>query len=204
MNGASERRKPTHRPKSTGLAPVLLEEGFGLLHVLPFDEEPGARATRFLVKPHHVERAEGFFHKHGGKTVLFGRWVGFLRSLAPFIAGSARMPYGRFVAFDVVGAVSWGAVVVLLGYGLGSSYHLAERWLGRISLFLLIFVVAGALFFVLGRWLWARKERLGRLSPPSLPTGSWTGESAGCSLGTTAEDENRGLSNGSRPGGRTA
>ncbi len=119
---------------------------------------------RFFIKRQHVERAESFFQKHGGKTVLFGRWVGFLRSLAPFIAGSARMHYGRFVAFDVVGVVSWGAVVVLLGYAFGSSYHLAERWLGRISLFLLIFVVAGALLFVLGRWLWARKEGLGRLA----------------------------------------
>lgn len=118
---------------------------------------------RFFIKPHHVARAEGFFHRHGGKTVLFGRWVGFLRSLAPFIAGSARMHYGRFVAYDAVGAVSWGTVVVLLGYALGSSYHLAERWLGRVSLFLLIFVITGFLLLFLGRWLWARKEGLGRL-----------------------------------------
>lgn len=118
---------------------------------------------RFFIKPHHVSRTEGFFHRHGGKTVLFGRWVGFLRSLAPFIAGSARMHYGRFVAYDAVGAVSWGIAVVLLGYALGSSYHLAERWLGRISLFLVIFVIIGVLLLFLGRWLWARKEDLGRL-----------------------------------------
>lgn len=123
-----------------------------------------AHGRRFFIKPHHVVRTEGFFDRHGGKTVLFGRWVGFLRSLAPFIAGSARMHYGRFVAYDILGVVSWGTVVVFLGYALGSSYHLAERWLGRISLFLAILLVAGVLLFFLGRWLWARKESLERLA----------------------------------------
>lgn len=118
---------------------------------------------RFFIKPHHVARAEGFFERHGGKTVLFGRWVGFLRSLAPFIAGSARMHYARFLFYNIAGGVSWGVAVALLGYALGSSYHLAERWLGRISLFLAILLVIGVLLFVLGRWLWARKEGLGRL-----------------------------------------
>ena len=74
------------------------------------------------------------------------------------------MPYGRFVAYNVIGGVSWGAAVALLGYAFGSSYHLVERWLGRISLFLLILIVAGVLLFLLGRRLWARKERLGRLA----------------------------------------
>ncbi|MHB0980832.1 MAG: phosphatase PAP2 family protein [Thermoleophilia bacterium] len=118
----------------------------------------------FRIKPHHVERTEGFFIRHGGKTILFGRWVGFLRSLGPFIAGSARMHYGRFVAYDVLGAVSWGITVTILGYVFGRSYHMAERWLGRVSLFLLISILVGVALVFLGRWLWARREALGRLA----------------------------------------
>lgn len=118
----------------------------------------------FRIKPSHVERTEGFFERHGGKTVLFGRWVGFLRSLAPFMAGSARMRYSRFVVYDVAGAVSWGLVVTFLGYVFGRSYHLAEQWLGRIALFLALLVVSGVLLTVLGRWLWTRREKLERLA----------------------------------------
>ncbi|MHB8869943.1 MAG: phosphatase PAP2 family protein [Thermoleophilia bacterium] len=118
----------------------------------------------FRIKPHLIERTEGFFGRHGGKTILFGRWVGFLRSLGPFIAGSARMRYRRFLTYDVLGAVSWGLTVTFLGYVLGRSYHLAERWLGRVSLFLLISLLVGVALAFLGRWLWARREALGRLA----------------------------------------
>ncbi len=118
----------------------------------------------FRIKPRHVERTEGFFERHGGKTVLFGRWVGFLRSLAPFIAGSARMRYSRFAVYDLAGVLSWGLAVTLLGYGFGRSYYLAERWLGRIVLFIVLLVVSGFLLTMLGRWLWVRREGLGRLA----------------------------------------
>lgn len=121
-------------------------------------------ARLFRIKERHLERTDGFFERHGGKTILFGRWVGFLRSLGPFLAGSARMRFGRFLLYDVAGAVSWGLTVTVLGYVFGRSYRMAEHWLGRVSLVLLILVLLAAVLAVLGRWLWARRERLGRLS----------------------------------------
>ncbi|MCZ7663459.1 MAG: bifunctional DedA family/phosphatase PAP2 family protein [Thermoleophilia bacterium] len=117
----------------------------------------------FRIKPEHLARVDRYFQGHGGTTILFGRWVGFLRSLAPFMAGSARMPYGRFLIFDLVGVISWASTVTLLGFVFGKSYHLVERWLGRVSLFLLLLVVAGVLFWLLGRWLWGRRAALGGL-----------------------------------------
>ncbi|MCL5942617.1 MAG: bifunctional DedA family/phosphatase PAP2 family protein [Actinobacteria bacterium] len=118
----------------------------------------------FRVKSHHFERVDRYFGRHGGKTIMLGRWVGFLRSLAPFIAGSARMPYGRFLLFNVVGGVTWAVSITLLGFVFGKSYHLVEKWLGRVSLFLLLFAVTAVFFWLLGRWLTARRAVLGELA----------------------------------------
>jgi undecaprenyl-diphosphatase len=107
----------------------------------------------------HLDRSEAVFGRYGGLTVLFGRFVGFLRALAPFLAGAARMPYHRFLLYNMLGGVLWAIACVWLGYGLGASWQVAERWLGRASL-----LVGGALVLVGGvAWLWQRRIRWGRL-----------------------------------------
>lgn len=110
---------------------------------------------RFGIRPAEIARVEGFFRQHGGKTVFFGRFVGFARALAPFLAGSSRMPYRTFIAYEVPGACLWGAGTLLVGYFAGASWRLVERWLGRASLVAAV-VVLGLL--VLG-WLWRRRAR---------------------------------------------
>jgi undecaprenyl-diphosphatase len=77
-----------------------------------------------------LARAERLFAEHGGKTVFFGRFVGFLRAFAPFVAGMSRMPYGRFVAFNVSGAVLWAVACTAAGYFAGESWTRIHRWVG--------------------------------------------------------------------------
>jgi len=77
-----------------------------------------------------LERAERLFADHGGKTVFFGRFVGFLRAFAPFIAGMSRMPYRRFVVFNVSGAVLWAAACTAIGWFAGANWERIERWVG--------------------------------------------------------------------------
>lgn len=74
-----------------------------------------------LFHPKHVKRAEEFYTKHGGKTILFARFLPILRTFAPMVAGIGRMPRKRFVPFDAVGCVIWGAGVTLIGYWFGSK-----------------------------------------------------------------------------------
>jgi undecaprenyl-diphosphatase len=81
-----------------------------------------------------LTRVDELFQRHGGKAVLVGRFIGFLRALAPFTAGASGMPWRRFAAFNAVGATAWGIAFVLLGYGLGESWPVAERWIGRVGL----------------------------------------------------------------------
>jgi len=63
-----------------------------------------------------LAQVEGFFDRHGGKAILIGRFVGLVRAVAPFLAGSSRMPLRRFIPYDVVGAGLWGTTFVVLGY----------------------------------------------------------------------------------------
>jgi membrane-associated protein len=97
------------------------------------------RYPRLIVVVAHVDE---LFARHGGKAVLVGRFVGFLRALAPFIAGASRMPYRTFVVYNAMGATTWAVAFVLLGYCLGESWTVAEKWIGRVG------VVVGGLVIV--------------------------------------------------------
>lgn len=109
--------------------------------------------ARVGVTKARLDRAEAFFSRHGPKAVFVGRFVGFARALVPFVAGASRMPYRRFVLYDALGAALWTVTFVLLGYGLGASWRVAERWMGRTSMLL-----AGAIA-IAGLVLWLRRRR---------------------------------------------
>ena len=63
-----------------------------------------------------LTRVEELFARHGGKTILIGRFVGIVRALAPFLAGVSHMPLARFAAIDAVGAGLWAGAFTALGY----------------------------------------------------------------------------------------
>jgi len=112
--------------------------------------------SRLGLRPEHLARADAFFARQGGKAVLLGRFIGFARALVPFVAGASRMPYRVFLVYNAVGAVLWTVSFVLLGYFLGASWRMAERWIGRTST-----VVAGVIALaVLVSWIWRRRARV--------------------------------------------
>ena len=69
---------------------------------------------RFLRRS-HLEKTQRFFEKHGGKAIIYARFVPIVRTFAPFVAGVGTMSYGRFLAFNVIGALVW--VVGFVGAG---------------------------------------------------------------------------------------
>ena len=85
--------------------------------------------SRFRITPERFERVEDYFSRHGGKTILIGRFLGLVRALAPFIAGSSGMRYRAFLPYSVLGTGLWAATFSLLGYFLSAS--LAEQIAGR-------------------------------------------------------------------------
>lgn len=80
-----------------------------------------------------VERARRLLARQGGPAVLLGRFVAFLRPLVPALAGAARMPYGTFLFFNVLGGLIWGTGAVLIGHLAGRSYDVLERTFGRFA-----------------------------------------------------------------------
>ncbi|MCF9046568.1 DedA family protein [Acinetobacter nectaris] len=73
-----------------------------------------------FVKKEHLLKTHDFFQKHGGKTIIFARFLPFIRTFAPFIAGAGDMSYRHFLFFNIVGALLWISSLVTLGYLFGN------------------------------------------------------------------------------------
>ena len=74
--------------------------------------------SRFF-KREHLRRTEAFYEKHGGKTIIYAKFVPIIRTFAPFVAGVAKMRYMRFLSFDIFGGIGWVCSMTILGYFLG-------------------------------------------------------------------------------------
>jgi membrane protein DedA with SNARE-associated domain/membrane-associated phospholipid phosphatase len=87
---------------------------------------PKVRITR-----DRFARVEGYFSRHGGKTILIGRFIGLVRALAPFTAGTSGMRYTQFLPFSVLGTGLWSAAFALIGYFASQSLDAAARVAGQ-------------------------------------------------------------------------
>jgi len=100
-----------------------------LVNIWPFSRYPGM-----------LNKGEAFFHRHGGKSVLFGRFVGPVRPVIPVVAGMLGMRPVRFSVVNVLSAVGWALVYILPGVFFGASLALAGTVSTRLAVFVLIFV----------------------------------------------------------------
>ena len=75
--------------------------------------------TRFF-KRAYIDRTHAFFERHGGKTIIIARFIPIIRTYAPFVAGIGAMAYGRFLVFNVTGAVLWVLLLTYAGYFFGN------------------------------------------------------------------------------------
>ena len=105
---------------------------------------------RFL-KKEHLDRTHAFYEKHGGKTIILARFVPIIRTFAPFVAGVGAMSYGRFLTYNVVGAILWVALLVLAGYFFGNIPVVRENFTIVILAIVAISVMPIAVEAVRGR-----------------------------------------------------
>lgn len=68
----------------------------------------------------HLDKTQAFYDKHGGKTIVFARFLPIVRTYAPFVAGMSKMNYTKFVVYNVVGALAWVLSFLYLGYYFGN------------------------------------------------------------------------------------
>ncbi|WP_432713332.1 VTT domain-containing protein [Pedobacter sp.] len=72
-----------------------------------------------ILKLEYYHQSHEFFEKHGGKAIIFSRFLPIFRTIAPFVAGIAKMPFGRFTYYNVVGGFAWITSLLLGGYFIG-------------------------------------------------------------------------------------
>lgn len=86
---------------------------------------------RLKITEERLHTVERFFERRGGLTILIGRFIGLVRALAPFIAGTSRMPLRVFLPYDVVGAGAWAITFCVLGYVFWQSFDKVTQYVSR-------------------------------------------------------------------------
>ncbi len=104
------------------------------------------------------QRAEEHVRRRGGRAVFAARFVGILRAIVPAIAGTTRMPYRTFVAYNAPAGILWTSGFVLAGYLAGNSYAQVANVAGRAGLLLLVVLVVAAAVALAGRFAARHRE----------------------------------------------
>ena len=107
-----------------------------------------------------LEMSQDYFRRHGGKTVAIGRYATAAGAFIPFTAGAARMPYRRFLLFDIPAIVVWATAISVFGYAFGQNLSFVDKVLSRFGYGVLVMfiLVLGGMFV----WKRYRKRRESR------------------------------------------
>jgi len=115
--------------------------------------------AKFHIPSKHLENAERFFFRHGGKAVFFGRSVSYLRVLTALLAGVSRMNYRRFLFFNVIGAIVWAVVFGLAGYYFGKNLGFLQQRIHEIAWGFLIAAVIGVAVYYIRKRLKSQEKK---------------------------------------------
>lgn len=88
-----------------------------------------AKEDSFFFHKDHIARAQAFFEKHGGKSIILARFMPVIRTFAPILAGVGQMRYRSFLLYNILGGLLWAPGLLLLGYSLGRVIPDAEKYI---------------------------------------------------------------------------
>ncbi len=114
-----------------------------------------------IVKPKHLAKTHAYFERYGGKTIIIARFVPIVRTITPFVAGTGRMTYPRFLAFSIVASTLWIGIIVPAGWFFGGIPVVKDHFeLVIIGIIVISLIPAGV--ETLRHLLKKRKERADR------------------------------------------
>ena len=114
---------------------------------------------RVGISHERFEKVEDYFSRHGGKTIFIGRWIGLIRALAPFIAGSSGMGYRGFVPYSILGTGLWASAHIMVGYLFSRSIEAAADYAAKGALILGTLIVLTIATVMATRFLRVRENR---------------------------------------------
>jgi membrane-associated protein len=110
---------------------------------------------RKWLKREHLQRTHDFYERHGGKTIILARFMPFLRTFAPFVAGIGRMTYPKFAAYNVIGAILWVGGFSLLGFYFGNQPYVKKNF----TLVIVAIIVISVIPAVVEAWRMKTRNR---------------------------------------------
>ncbi len=108
--------------------------------------------SRFINRE-HLLKTQGFFEKHGGKTIIFARFMPIIRTFTPFIAGVGSMQYARFLMFNIIGGAAWILSFIWLGYFFGNLPVIKDNFTYVIFAIIGISLMPAVIEFVRHHWI---------------------------------------------------
>ncbi|MGZ3884175.1 MAG: DedA family protein [Bacteroidia bacterium] len=97
-----------------------------------------SRKDSFFFKKRHLETTKAYYEKHGGKTLIIGRFLPVIRTFAPILAGVIKIELPKFLAYNVIGAVLWIGSIGSIAFYLGQRFPETENYLGYIFVTLIV------------------------------------------------------------------
>lgn len=110
------------------------------------------REESLLFKPKNLLAAKAFYDKHGGKTIILARFMPFIRTFAPIVAGAVEMEYKRFMFFNLIGGLVWAIGVTAIGYVFGLIFGQIEGIDKYFTIVVILVIVISALPAVIHVW----------------------------------------------------
>lgn len=116
-------------------------------------EEAGPRVfthkNGVFFKSEYIQRAQDFFNRHGGKTVILARFVAVVRTVVPVVAGMGKMPKRRFLTYNIIGSIIWPITIIMLAYWLGHSIPNIDNFLVLLVVLAMVLTTGGTMLEML-------------------------------------------------------
>jgi membrane-associated protein len=126
---------------------TILGDHFSYFLGRKFSAKVRKNISRFYLEEKHLEFASAFYIRHGGKTIIFSKFIAFVRTFAPFVAGTSKMSIFRFSLFDIFGATLWVGGIVGITHYLGEFVHFdIKAYFHYFVIFLVLLVISPFLF----------------------------------------------------------
>lgn len=120
------------------IAAAVLGNIVGYLFGKRFGKNLFKKEDSFFFKKRHLIATQNFYDKHGRKTLIMGRFLPYVRTFAPILAGIISLDFRKFMVYNITGAFAWIGSIASIGYFLGSKFPETENYLGYIVIGLIV------------------------------------------------------------------